>query len=191
MTLQRFADLEVLAAEIATRHRHGTPTLRYFGLGLQGYAAQYQGRADEAARFFTEASRVELPVGTYRVIQTVEARMAFERGDRTRAFELLRDHAEELLDTDYTDVARMVAVEFVTVVGQLGRLADADQLLAYLDTTGDFGRLARTHLVADVVRRIEADPSRVPRDRPPLDAHGALRHVRDVLDELIADGSAA
>jgi predicted ATPase/DNA-binding SARP family transcriptional activator len=191
MTLQRFADLEVLAAEIAARHRHGPPTLRYFGLGLQGYAAQYQGRADEAARFFTEASRVELPVGTYRVIQTVEARMAFERGDRTRAFELLREHADELLDTDYTDVARMVAVEFVTIAGELDRLADADRLLSYLDTTGDFGRLARAHLVADVVRRIEADPSCVRGDRPPLDAHGALRHVRGVLDELIGDEPAA
>jgi hypothetical protein len=83
MTLQRFVELEELVATMAKRHRlHGPPTLQYFALGMQGYAPQYQGRYADAARFFTQASATELPAGTYRIIQTVEARMLFEQGDR-------------------------------------------------------------------------------------------------------------
>lgn len=67
MTLQRFAELDAWAADLAERGRlQGPPTLRYFSLGLHGYAAQYQGRHQDAARFFTEAEAMELPIGTYR-----------------------------------------------------------------------------------------------------------------------------
>jgi len=71
-----------------------------------------------------------------------------------------------LLDTDYTDVTRMVAVEFITMVGAIDRLADAARVLTYLDTTGDYGTLARENLVADVVRRIDADPHLGPSREP-------------------------
>lgn len=64
MTLQRFAELDAWAADLAERHRlQGPPTLRYFSLGLQGYAAQYQRRHRDAAPFFTEAEAMELPAG--------------------------------------------------------------------------------------------------------------------------------
>lgn len=184
MTLSRFAELEALAAEMSARHRMGAPTLRYFALGLQGYATQYQGRGEEAARHFTAASAVELPAGTYRVIQTVEARMAFEQGDRPRAYRILRDNVETLLDTDYTDVTRMVAVEFITMMAGADRLGDAADVLTYLDTTGDFGKLARVALVADAVSRIEADPRLAAGPDVGLDARAALVRMRDVLAEL-------
>ncbi len=188
MTLQRFAELDELSADMAARHRlHGPPTLRYFALGMQGYAAQYQGRHEEAAGFFAEAEATELPVGTYRVIQTATARMAFEQGDRSRAYRTLRDNIDGLLDTDYTDVTRMVAVEFITMMGAIDRLAEAAQVLTYLDTTGDYGTLARDQLVADTVRRIDADPDLADDQGRRLDAHGALIVMRDVLDELTAD----
>lgn len=55
-------------------------------------------------RFFTEAETMELPAGTYRVIQTATARMAFQLGDRSRAYRTLRDNVDVLLDIGYTDV---------------------------------------------------------------------------------------
>ena len=58
---------------------------------------------------------------------------------------------------------------------------------AYLDTTGDYGTLARNHLVADAVRRIDADPDLAETRGRNLDAHGALVLMRDALDELTAD----
>ncbi len=191
MTLRRFAELDAAAASMAEEHTaHGPATLKYFAHGLQGYAAQYQGRHEDAARFFNEAVATELPTGTYRVIQTVQARMAFEQGDRPRACGILRDNIEDLLDTDYTDVTRMVAVEFITMVAAVDRLGDAARVLTYLDTTGDFGRLARDHLVANTVRRIAADPDLSNQQSRKLDAHGALVFMRDVLQELASEDKA-
>jgi hypothetical protein len=188
MTMQRFPELASLAADMSERHGDDGPaTLRYFWLGMQGYAAQYQGLGEEAGRFFTEAEAIELPAGTYRVIQTATARIAFERGEQQEAYRILRDNIDAVLDSDYVDVARMVAVEFITMVDAVDRLTDAAAVLTYLDTTGDYGRLAREHLVADVVRRTEADPAAAEQeDGVELDAHEALVLMRDVLDELTA-----
>jgi predicted ATPase/DNA-binding SARP family transcriptional activator len=185
MTSYRFAELATYAASLAARHRDGSPTLRYFALGMQGYAAQYQGQEDEATRYFTDATALELPAGTYRVIQTVEARMAFARGDRPHAYRILRDNIDDLLDKDYTDVTRMVAVEYITMVTAIDRLADAAQVLGYLDTTGDFGKLARENLLVDTVQHIEAEPDLAAAAEQLLDARGALRLMRDSLDELL------
>lgn len=188
MTMQRFVELQELAATMAERHRlHGPPTLRHFALGLQGYAAQYLGRHADAARFFTQASATELPAGTYRVIQTMEARMLFEQGDRPQAYRILGDNIDDLLDTDYTDVTRMVAVEFITMMGAAGRLAEAARVLTYLDTTGDFGIMARNVLLVDAVRFIDAEPDLAADQCRNLDAHKALVVMRDVLDELTAE----
>jgi predicted ATPase len=187
MTLQRFADLAELAAGMSRLHASAGPaTLCYFWLGMQGYAAQYQGQNEEAERFFTEAEAIELPAGTYRVIQTATARMAFEHGERQAAYRILRDNINGVLDSDYVDVTRMIAVEFIKMAGAVDRLADAAAVLTYVDTTGDYGRLAREHLVGDVARRVEADPALQSQPAPVLDAHEALVLMRDVLDDLVA-----
>jgi hypothetical protein len=55
---------------------------------------------------------------------------------------MLRDHADRLLDTNYVGDARLVAVEFVNMMADLGRLEEAARVLAYLETTGGFGELA-------------------------------------------------
>jgi hypothetical protein len=185
MTSHRFAELDTFAASLAARHRDGPPTLYYFALGMQGYAAQYQGRGDEAAQYFDEATALELPAGTYRVIQTVEARATFQRGDRTHAYAILRDNIDDLLDKDYTDVTRMVAVEYITMMTAIGHLADAAHILGYLDTTGDFGTLARENLIVDTVQRIEAEPHLLDAAEHTLGARDALLHMRDGLEQLL------
>ncbi len=65
------------------------------------------------------------------------------------------------------------------------RLAEAAQVLAYLDTTGDYGLLAREHLVADAVRRIEDALGPPTPQTPEVDAHGALAVMRDTLHGLV------
>jgi predicted ATPase/DNA-binding SARP family transcriptional activator len=191
MTMQRFAELAELAAELAERHRlEGPPTLRYFAVGMQGYAAQYQGQAEDAARRFVEAEAVELPAGTYRVIQTATSRMAFEQGDRERAYRGLRENIDGVLDSDYTDVTRMIAVEFITMMGVAGRLVAAAQVLSYLDTTGDYGILAREHLLADAVRLIQGSSADIGLPASPLSAHDALILMRSELEELLVPAAA-
>ncbi len=182
MTLQRFSDLERFAATMAQRHHNGAPTLRYFALGMQGYAAQYQGGHEEAARFFGAAEEeTEQPAGTYRVIQAVQARLTFQGGDRVAGYRLLRDNIEVLLDSDYTDVTRMVAVEFITMMAATDHLVHAAQVLPYLDTTGDFGVLVRAQLLAEITRRIDAAASTHELHASFSDARSALTYMRDVL----------
>lgn len=184
MAQRRFTELDALASAMEGRYRvQGPPTLLYFALGLLGFSAQFQGRHDEAARFFGESAGIDVPAGTYLVNRTVEARTVFEQGHRSRAFRMLCDHIDELLDTDYVDVARMVAIEFVYVVAAVDRLAEAARVLTYLDTTGAFGVLARDTLLADAVSRIAAAQN-LPEDTGDLDARQALAYMRDVLEDL-------
>lgn len=187
MGLGRFADLDTLAQAMEARYRvWGPPTLLYFALGLLGYSAQFQGRHDDAARSFTESGDIDIPVGTFLINRTVEARTVFEQGQHSRALRMLREHVDDLLDTDYVDVARMVAMEFVYMAAALDRLAEAARVLTYLDTTGAFGVLTRNTLLADAVRRIAADRS-LTDDGCHLDARQALAYMREVLDDLAGD----
>jgi hypothetical protein len=62
--------------------------------------------------------------------------------------------------------------------------------VAYLDTTGGFGVLARDALIADAVTRIAADPH-ITDDGHDLDARHALTCMRNVLDELAEDSQTA
>jgi predicted ATPase len=184
IVLQRFDELADVASEMVDRHsRYGPPMLHYFALGMQAYAAQYRGRHEEVRRLFDEAERLALPAGTYRVLPTAQARLTFETGDHIR---ILRGNIEVLLDSDYTDVTRMVAVEFVPMMASLDRLADAARVLPYLDTTGDFATMARTHLIAEQVRRIESDPALTAHLTGDSDATAALFHMREVLEDVIA-----
>ncbi|MFW6090715.1 MAG: AfsR/SARP family transcriptional regulator [Actinomycetota bacterium] len=188
MALGRFSELDALASAMAERYREsGPPTLAYFALGMLGYSAQFQGRLEDAARFFTESASIDVPAGTYMASRPVEARTIFEQGERSRAFRMLRDHVEVLLDTDYTDVARMVAVEFIPMMATVDRLTEAARVLTYLDTTGDFGVQARQSLVSDAVRRIGAHPGLATGQVRSLDAREALTFMRDVLHELAGD----
>lgn len=183
----RFAELDAVAQAMAERYRQGPPTLLYFAWGLLGFSAQFQGRHDEATRFFAESAGIDVPAGTYLASRTVEARAVFDRGERSRAFRMLRDHVDAVLDTDYVDVARMVAVEFVNMTAAVGRLAEAARVLSYLDTTGGFGAQVRDTLVADAVRAIAADPEVTEDDGHALDARQALDYMREVLDDLARD----
>jgi hypothetical protein len=101
---------------------------------------------------------------------------------------MLRDHADRLLDTNYVDDARLVAIEFVNMMAELGRLEEAARVLAYLETTGGFGELARETLVAEAVSKVAANPRVTEDGGRDLDARQALAYMREVLDELAGPG---
>jgi predicted ATPase/DNA-binding SARP family transcriptional activator len=192
MTMGRFAELDAVAATMADRLRvPGAPTLLHFALGMLGYSARFQGRHEEATRLFAESAGIDVPAGTYSAQRAVEARAVFEQGERSRSFRMLRDDIDRLLDTNYVDSARLVAVEFINMMAEADCLVEAARVLAYLDTTGGFGELARNTLVAGAVSRIAADPDLAEGGRHDLDARQALVYMRDVLNELAGDSQTA
>jgi predicted ATPase/DNA-binding SARP family transcriptional activator len=194
MKTGRFPELDAFVSALAARYRtQGPPTLLYVALSMLGYSALLQGKPDLADRFFDEAVDVDVPDRTVSVNKPIEARAAFRRGNRSAAFRILRGYVDELLETDYPDLATNVAVEFINMMATIDRLPAAARVLDYLTRAGDFGALAARTLVADAAARIDAaridaDVERIAdQDRSPeprLDARHALTYMRDVLDEL-------
>jgi len=76
--------------------------------------------------------------------------------------------------------ADLYAVEVDRLLGGLY----AARVLPYLDTTGDFATMTRSNLIAEPVRRIDADPSAAAHLDADPDARAALNHMRDVLNPL-------
>lgn len=185
MSTGRFGELDATVSRLADWYRsEGPPTLLYVALTLLGYSASFQGEQERAARLFDESATVDVPARTISVNAPIDARSAFRRGDRARAFRILRRHVDELLRTGYSDIASNAAVEFVTMMAVIGHVDDAAPVLGYLAVAGDFGALAVRTLVADAAVGITAG---VGGPGHQLDAHRALEFMRDVLDRL--DGS--
>ena len=183
MSTGQLTAFDALVSGLADRYRaDGPPTLLHLTLVGLGYSAMFQGRTQEADDMFEELSRVAVPERTFVVSRPIEARAAFRRGDPTRAFEILRAHVDDLLQTDVMDVARLAALEFVTMMAAQDRLADAGPVLPYLEATGGFGELAARTMSQD------ADAAPGPATSPGsvllgshADARGALLHMRDIL----------
>jgi hypothetical protein len=185
----RFGELDAALSQLADRYRcDGPPTLLYVALTLLGYSASFQGEPERAARLFDESATVDVPDRTISVNAPIDARSAFRRGDRARAFRILRGDVDELLQTGYTDLVSNAAVEFITMMAAIDQFDDAAPVLGYLATAGDFGALAVRTLVSDAAGRIAAGvtpaPDRERPQEPQLDAHRALDHMRAVLDRL-------
>ena len=189
MNTGRFPELDDYASALAARYRvNGPPTLLYVALTMLGYSALFQGEPDLADPFFDEAVSIEVPDRTVSVNKPIEARAAFRRGNRSAAVRILRAYVDELLETDYPDLATNAAVEFINMMVTMDRFPAAARLLDYLGAAGDFGALAARTLVADSAARIAANaefiPDHDPAPEPRLDALHALTYMRDVLDEL-------
>lgn len=178
----RFEQVDKSVTVLADRYRvHGPPTLLHWALQTLGYCASFQGRAEDADRYFDEASRVSLPTGTLSANKSTEARSAFRRGERQRAFQLLRSHIDELIDTDNVVAASIVCIEFITMMAKIDRITEAAHMLRYLKAVNEFGALAARTLVAEAATRItehSADTT------PAIVDRAALGYMRNVLAEL-------
>ncbi|WP_157254470.1 hypothetical protein [Nonomuraea typhae] len=175
----RFEQVDASVSALAERYRvTGPPTLLHWALQTLGYSALLQGGQDEAARYFDEAAGVEVPAGTLSAGKTTAARSAFRRGDRPRAFQLLRSHVTELLETDNVVAAGVVGVEFVTMMAAVGRVTEAAHVLRYLETANDFAALAARTLAGEAAAKVAAGG---PIPTSPLDDRAALVYMRDAL----------
>jgi predicted ATPase len=164
----RFEHVDTVVANLVDRYRaQGPPTLLHWTLQTLGYSAMFQGR--DPGPFFDEAADVDLPPGTLSANKTTEARAAFRRGDRDRAFELLEAHIDELLDTGNVVAAGIVAVEFIAITKE-SMPEEAARILGYLRHANDFGALAAEKLVSGVTTTA-----------PGMDDREALHHMRAVL----------
>jgi hypothetical protein len=197
MSTGRLEELDALVSGLADRYRaQGPPTLLYVTLTMLGYSALMQGHAERAGQLFDESAGIVVPARTTSVNEPVQAGAAFRRGDRLEAFRILRSYAKELLVTDYTDLARLAAVEFINMMVASDRQPDAARMLEYLTDSGDFGTTAHRTLVADAATEIadssdEPTPDLQQASRPHVDARQALQYMYEVLSELIEDYSVA
>ena len=123
MSTGHFQELDALVTALADRYRtHGPPTLLYVTLAMLGYSALFQGKVDEAEQLFDESASIDVPDRTSSVNEPARARAAFRRGHQSQAFRILRSYVDDLLETDYTDLARNVAIEFINMMAAVGRL---------------------------------------------------------------------
>ncbi|MEV2269922.1 AfsR/SARP family transcriptional regulator [Nonomuraea africana] len=192
----RFEQVDTSVSALADRYRlHGPPTLLHWALQTLGYSASFQGRHDEADRYFDEAARVDVPAGALSANKTTEARSAFRRGDRLRAFQLLRSHIDDLLETDNVIAASVICIEFINMMAAIDRITEAARMLGYLEAANDFGALAARTLVTEAADKIAAsvrhssDPA--PASVRHIDDRTALMYMRDVLVGLARPGALA
>src|SRR5690625_2117363 len=106
-----------------------------------------------------------------------------------RGLIMLLEHVEDVLATDYVDVVKMVAVEFVYMVARLGHLRAAGRVLGYLRTTGSYGLLAEQTVLADVVQRLHQRAEVTQESSAVLsDGRHTLTFMREVFSELTDGG---
>ena len=196
MSTGHLEDLDAFISNLADRYRtQGPPTLLYVTLTMLAYSALMQGHAEQAGQLFEESAGIVVPARTTSVNEPVQAGVAFRRGSRLEAFRILCSYIRELLDTDYTDLARLAAVEFINMMVASDRQPDAARMLEYLNDSGDFGITARRTLVADAANEIadSADPAPDLHQafQPQVDARQALQYMHEVLGGLIESYSVA
>ncbi|WP_431899901.1 BTAD domain-containing putative transcriptional regulator [Nonomuraea sp. bgisy101] len=183
----RFDEVDASVSALADFYRaQGPPTLLHWALQTLGYSASFQGRRDQAERYFDDAADVDLPEGALSANKAIEARTAFRRGHRAQAFRLLRSYIDELIETGNVIAAGVVSIEFITMMAAIDRLPEAAYMIEYLEGINDFGALATRTLVAEAVHKVAArsDTARAGASGNRLDDRQALAYMRDVLGRL-------
>jgi hypothetical protein len=177
---------------LVERYRaEGPPTCLQWALTYLGISASVQGRHHDAARFYEDAAGVDVPARTHTLKNPLEARVALRRGDRSRAFEILRSYVDELLDNDNVYIGKFACIEFVGMMVRVDRRAEAARILGFLELTDSLDvSLLRSRLAGDPgetavdFEHAMDDERRIGRG---LDDRRALHYIRDVLDELLAE----
>ena len=189
LNLGRFEECDRLAETLTNRYRQqGPPTFLDWTLMLLGYSASFQGHQDRADAYFEEAISIEVPPGTYSPNKPLEARAAFRRGNRRRAFRILQSHIDELLSNNNMQAGSLVCIEFINMMGAIDRRADAARILTYLETTGLLDAPGWRTLIADSATKVAAHTEHTAhQEQTPerdLDDRQALKYMREVLNQV-------
>jgi hypothetical protein len=148
-----------------------------------------QGRHHEAWQFYEDAASVDVPDRTNTLKHPLEARAALRRGDRSRAFQVLRSYIDELLENDNMHVAEIACIQFIGMMVKVDRLPEAARILGFVESTGSLDVPALSPLVVSDAGRIAADSGHdTDHERAigsDLDDRHALTYMRDVLDRLV------
>ncbi len=183
----RFDRVDRMVSAMADRYRsEGPPTLRHWALQTLGYSAALQGRPHDAERHFDEAAAVGVPDGSLSANKAVQARTAFRRGRRMRAFRILRTYIDELATTGNVIAAGVVGIEFINMMAALDHDDEVAHMLAYLETRNDFGAMAARMLVAAAAEKVSGSRP----DSYRITDREALAYMAAVLDRLLANETA-
>lgn len=173
---------------------NGPPSMYSWALFLLGTVAAFDGDAEGSEGYWTRAEAVEVPPRTNSPSEPLSARSAARRGRYREAAAILRAYITELIDTDYLAGVAMVGIEFVNLMVEAGRPADAAAVVGHFDVTGLLGVEGPgfKQMIADAVEIVAANPA-AQRERRravarQLDERGALDHMARVLDDLLIDG---
>jgi hypothetical protein len=153
---------------------------------LRGYTAAFRGDLQRSEQLFEAAVGIAVPPRTHSPNRPIQARIAWRRGERTRAIALLRAHVDELLTTGNMQSASLVALELVAILTAVGRAAEAARMLGYLQATHLLDAPGFAALVADPAAALTSDPTldadlTAGRD---LEDHAALTEMRTLLAAL-------
>ncbi len=188
MGLGRFEECDALMASLVDHHaEHGPPTLVHWAHTCAGFSTTIQGDLEAAERFFEQAAAVDVPDGTLGMSKLIEARVALRRGNRARAFQILKLHIDELLEADMLFMSRMVAIDFANMMVEVDRLVEAACALAYLETTNMLHEAEGgfRSLVAQAAEKVAASVHEGPAGG--LDDRQALAYMSEVLAQLVEE----
>jgi predicted ATPase/DNA-binding SARP family transcriptional activator len=191
MNLGRLDEADAHLAPLVSRYRaQGPPTLLNWTLMLRGYTAAFRGDVDASQALFEAAVNVAIPPRTHTPNRPIQARIAWRRGQHTRAVALLRAHVDELLATGNMQGASMVGLELLPMLTARGRRADAARMLGYLQAVHLLDAPGFAALVADPSADLTADPALVAdlATGGALDDRAALADMRAVLVALAGAG---
>lgn len=191
----RLEDMDRLLTPLVEKYRsNGPPTCLNWTLIYLGMSAEIQGRDADAQLFFDESAAVDLPPKTQTWNKPLDARAAFRRGSRAEAYEILGQHAEELLEAEDIHGARRVYGDFIDMMVEAGNLEEASEVLAFLTDAGLLQmrplrkRFTRS---VDLVRAYDAD-----RDQPVrrsladgADDRAVLSYIRTAMRRLLQNES--
>jgi hypothetical protein len=186
----RLEEHDTLVTALAERYReHGPPTCLQWALTYLGISASVQGRHHEASQFYQDAAGVDVPDRTQTLKSPLEARAALRRGDRMRAFKILRSYIDQLLDNDNVYIGKFACIEFISMMIKVDRLPEAAHILGFLESTDSLDVSTLRALVGHDAVEIAADAERgMNHERTiggDLDDRRALTFMRDVLDQLV------
>ncbi|MEN8237938.1 MAG: BTAD domain-containing putative transcriptional regulator [Actinomycetota bacterium] len=193
LALGRFEEHDRGIAILVERYRRqGPPTFLNWTQYMLGFSALLQGDHERAERLMDESADIDVPQGTASLNEPIRARAALRRGDQMRAFQILRSHVGDLLDSDNVVIRGLAYAVFADMMTTIGHVPEAARIVSFLETSGGFAELAAKTFIADASNGFGADSEDITeQDRQfgrALDESHALEYMSDVLDDLLADG---